>query len=63
MSGLWRLIFVSGAILLAGMTLYAIWFDTIAPVVFAKAFVSLVLVGLVLTVLQSVFRRPPPPSE
>lgn len=63
MSGLWRLIFVIGAILLAGMALYAIWFDTIAPVVFAKAFVSLVLIGLVLTVLQSAFHRAPPPSE
>jgi len=63
MSSLWKLIFAIGAILLAGMALYAIWFDTLAPVVFAKAFISLVLVGLVLTVLQTAFHRAPPPAD
>ena len=62
MSGLWRFIFAIGAVLLAGMALFAIWFDTVAPVVFVKAFISLVLVGLVLTVLQTAF-KPAPPSD
>lgn len=63
MSNLWKLIFGSGAILLAAMALYALWFDTLAPVVFAKAFISLVVIGLVLTVLQSTFNKPAAPPE
>ncbi len=63
MNSLWRLIFAIGAVLLAGMALFAIWYETIAPVVFAKAFVSLVIVGLVLSVLQTALRRSPPPAE
>ena len=62
MSSTWRLIFVIGAVLMAGMALYAIWFDTLAPVIFAKAFISLVIAGLVLTVVQSAFAKPSPPS-
>lgn len=63
MSNLWKLIFASGAVLMAAMALYAIWFDTLAPVMFAKAFISLVVIGLVLTVLQSTLRKPAAPPD
>jgi len=63
MNSSWRLIFAAGTVLLAGMALYAIWFDTLAPVVFVKAFISLVVLGLVLSVVQSTFRSRSPPQE
>lgn len=63
MSNTWKLIFVIGAVLMAGMALYGIWFDTLAPVIFVKALISLVVIGLVLTVLQSAFSKPSAPSE
>lgn len=57
MNTIWRIIFLIGAILLGGMAVYAIWFDTLAPEIFVKAFLSLVIGGLVLTVAQSVFKK------
>lgn len=63
MNSLWKLIFGIGAILLAAMALYALWFDTLAPVIFAKAFISLVVIGLVLSVLQSTFGKPAAPPD
>ena len=63
MNSMWRLIFVIGAVLLAGMALFAVWYETFAPLVFAKAFVSLVIVGFVLSVLQTALRRSSPPAE
>lgn len=63
MSSTWRLIFVIGTVILAAMALYATWFETLAPIIFVKAFVSLVLIGLVLTVLQSAFAKPSPPAN
>ena len=56
----WKIIFVLGALMFAGMVIYAIWFETLAPVVFAKAFLTLLIGGLVLSVLESIFVKQKP---
>lgn len=54
----WKIIFLIGAFLLAAMAIYAIWFDAMVPEIFVKAFLSLVVGGLVLTVVQSTLSKP-----
>ena len=63
MNTVWKFIFLGGAILLAIMAIYAIWFETLAPEVFVKCFLSLVVGGLVLTVLQSTVSKPKTPKS
>jgi uncharacterized membrane protein len=54
----WKTIFLIGAFLLAAMAIYAIWLDAAVPEVLVKSFLSLVVGGLLLTVLQSTLGRP-----
>ena len=63
MNTVWKFIFLGGAILLAIMAIYAIWFETLAPEVFVKAFLSLVVGGLLLTVVQSTISKPKTPEN
>lgn len=57
MSFTWKLIFIAAALLFAGMAIYAIWFEALAPVVFAKALLSLVVGGFVLSVIESILTK------
>lgn len=57
MSFTWKFIFIAGALLFAGMAIYTIWFEALAPVVFAKALLTLVIGGIVLSVLESLVTK------
>lgn len=63
MSNTWRFIFLIGAFMLAGMAVYAIWFNGPLPVIFAKAFLTLVIGGLLLSVGQSALKKASEPDE
>jgi len=63
MSTVWKYIFLGGAILLAVMAMYAIWFETLAPAIFVKAFLSLVVACFVVSVIQSIIRKPKTPEN
>ena len=57
MSFVWKLIFIVGVLLFAGMGIYAIWFEALAPVIYAKALLTLIIGGLVLSVLESLVSK------
>jgi len=58
MNTTWRILFLAGSLLLGFLAIYAIWFETLAPEVFVKAFLSIVVVGFVLTLIQSALKKP-----
>ena len=57
MSFVWKLIFIVGVLLFAGMGIYAIWFEALAPMIYAKAPLTLIIGGLVLSVLESLVSK------
>lgn len=57
MSFAWKLIFIVGVLLFAGMGIYAIWFEALAPMIYAKALLTLIIGGLVLSVLESLMSK------
>lgn len=58
MNTTWRILLLAGALLLGFMALYAIWFETLAPEVFVKAFLSIVVGSFVLILVQSAIKKP-----
>jgi len=56
MTTTWKYLFLIGALLLAAMAIFAIWFEAQVPEVLVKSFLSLVVGGLVLTVVQSTLK-------
>ena len=57
MSFVWKLIFIVGVLLFAGMGIYAIWFEALAPMIYAKALLTLIIGGLVFSVLESLVSK------
>ena len=57
MSFVWKLIFIVGVLLFAGMGIYAIWFEALAPMIYAKALLTLIIGGMVLSVLESLVSK------
>ena len=64
MSPIWRMLNLIGVGLFVAIAVFAIWFDSV-PEILGKSFVSLVVVGLGLMLIQSVLspRRSGPPDQ
>lgn len=64
MSPLWRFLNLIGVGLFVAIAVFAIWFDSV-PDILGKSFVSLVVVGLGLMLIQSVLspRRSGPSDQ
>lgn len=63
MTKTWRYIFLIGALMLAAMAVYVIWFEAKVPEILVKSFLTLVVGGFVLTILQSAFGKPTKPDN
>ena len=63
MNPLVKTISLIGCLLLAGMAVYSIWFDAPAPEDVVKAFVTLVIVGLLVIVFQSMMKPSKKPKS
>jgi len=63
MNMIWRMLLLAGALLLGIMAIYAIWFDTLAPEILVKAFLTLVVGSLVLILVQTAFKKQADPEH
>ena len=57
MNTTWRILLLARLLLLGVMAIYAIWLETLAPEVFVKAFLLLVVGSLVLLLVQTALKK------